>query len=141
VKKGVAAMNPATVTPTIHTLADAPLQVHAHLVFTLLALLIGIALLLRRKGTRSHKVLGRSWAVLMLAAALTSFFIQARGAFSWIHILSVVVLVSVPTAVIAARRGNIRLHKICMISTFAGLAIAGAFTLLPYRMLGKLVFG
>lgn len=133
-------MNTSTPELVIYSLRDAPLHVHAHLGVTLLALLIGVLIFLRSKGTASHKALGWCWVVLMLAASLTSFFIQARGRFSLIHILSVVVLIAIPTAVVAARRRSIRLHKTCMISTFAGLAIAGVFTLLPYRMLGKLVF-
>jgi uncharacterized membrane protein len=134
-------MNISTPDLTIYSLAAAPWHVHVHLGAALLALLIGTLIFLRRKGTPSHRALGWSWVLLMLTVSLTSFFIQARGRFSLIHVLSVVVLVAVPVAVIAARRGNVRLHKICMISTFTGLVIAGSFTLLPYRMLGQLVFG
>jgi uncharacterized membrane protein len=134
-------MNPATAPLTIHTLADAPWHVLAHLAVALLAVVLGSALLLRRKGDATHKAIGWSWVVLMLAAALTSFFIQARDRFSLIHVFSVVVLVMVPLAVVHIRRGRVRAHRATMISVFAGLVIAGAFTLLPYRMLGQLVFG
>lgn len=127
--------------PVIHAFADAPWYVHAHLAVALVALLIGASLLLRRKGTASHKALGWVWVVLMLGAAITSFFIQARGRFSLIHVLSVVILVTVPLGIMHIRRGNVRRHKYTMASAFAGLAIAGAFTLLPYRMLGQLLFG
>lgn len=128
-------------TPIIYSVGEAPWHVHMHLVVSLTAVIVGILIFMCRKGTTAHKTLGWIWVSLMLAASLTSFFIQARGQFSLIHVLSVVVLISVSVAVVAARRGNIRLHKICMVSTFSGLVIAGAFTLLPYRMLGKLVFG
>jgi uncharacterized membrane protein len=77
----------------------------------------------------------------MVGTALVSFAIQARGRFSALHVLSVVVLVTVPLGIVHIRRGRVHSHRITMISTFAGLAIAGAFTLLPYRMLGQLVFG
>lgn len=127
--------------PMIYSVGEAPWHVHMHLVVALAAVAVGILIFMCSKGTTAHKTLGWIWVGLMLTASLTSFFIQARGHFSLIHVLSVVVLVSVSVAVVAARRGNIRLHKICMISTFSGLVIAGAFTLLPYRMLGKLVFG
>lgn len=124
----------------IHSFGDAPFHVHLHLFVTLAAVVIGIWVFLHRKGSRSHKTLGWIWVNLMLVASFTSFFIQARGRFSLIHALSVIVLISVSVAVVSARKGNIRLHKICMISTFSGLVIAGAFTLLPYRMLGQLLF-
>lgn len=127
--------------PDIHSFADAPWYVHAHLATALLALAIGVAILLRGKGTPSHRFLGRCWAALMIFTAATSFFIQGRDRLSLIHVLSVIVLVTVPTAIVLIRRGNVLGHAITMISTFVGLVIAGAFTLLPYRMLGQLVFG
>jgi uncharacterized membrane protein len=98
-------------------------------------------LLLRKKGDIVHKSLGRSWVFLMLFTAAVSFLIQARGRLSLIHILSVVVLITVPLGVVHIRSGRVQRHKVTMLSAFAGLAIAGAFTLLPYRMLGQLVFG
>ncbi|MEY4756495.1 MAG: hypothetical protein RJA34_1393 [Pseudomonadota bacterium] len=134
-------MNATSTSPIVHTLVDAPWYLHIHLAVTLVALVMGAVVLYRRKGTSAHKTLGWFWVVLMLGAALSSFLIQSGGRLSFIHVLSVVVLVSMPMAVIAIRRGNVRSHKIAMISTFTGLVIAGAFTLLPYRMLGRLVFG
>ena len=122
-------------------LIDAPWPIYVHLVVALSAVVVGILILIFRKGTPKHKAIGWFWVCLMVIAALTSFSIQARGHFSLIHLLSVVTLVSLWAAIRSARRGNIRLHKICMISTFSGLVIAGAFTLLPFRMLGKWVFG
>lgn len=134
-------MNNTASEPVIYSLADAPWHIYAHLAVALLALLIGIVVLVRRKGTASHKALGWFWVVLMLIAVLTSFLIQARGRLSFIHVLSVVVLIVLPLAIAHIKKGNVRAHKISMISLFAGLAIAGGFTLLPYRMLGQLLFG
>ena len=125
----------------IHSLAAAPWYVLLHLYLSLGALAIGTWSLARRKGDRFHKALGWVWVCLMLTTAAISFAIQGRGRFSMIHVLSVVVLVTVPLGVLHARRGNVRAHRYTMASTFAGLAIAGAFTLLPYRMLGQFVFG
>lgn len=125
----------------IYSFSQAPWYLHAHLAAALLAVVMGGVVLMRRKGTAAHKVMGWCWVVLMLAAALTSFFIQARGHLSFIHLLSVVVLVTLPLAILNIRKGRTRGHAIGMVSAFAGLAIAGLFTLLPYRMLGKLVFG
>ena len=36
------------------------------------ALVVGAAVLCRRKGTASHKLLGRSWVALMVAVALSA---------------------------------------------------------------------
>ena len=54
-----------------------------------------------------------------------SFAIQSRGHFTWIHILSVVVLVMLVRAVLAIRARNIRLHQRLVIGTYTGLVIAG----------------
>src|SRR5439155_25600030 len=59
-----------------------------HLAAALAALLLGITVLARTKGTRSHKLLGRTWVAVMLVVALSSFWIQRDG-FSWIHLLSI----------------------------------------------------
>jgi uncharacterized membrane protein len=41
----------------------------------------------------------------------------------------------------AIRGGNVCAHRHSMIGAFAGTAIAGAFTLLPGRIIGDFVFG
>lgn len=133
-------MNPTTPLPTIHSLSDAPWYVLVHLAVALLAVVLGATVLMRRKGDATHKAFGWTWVVLMLSAALTSFFIQARDRFSLIHVFSVVVLVMVPLAVVHIRRRRVRAHRFTMTGVFAGLVIAGVFTLLPYRMLGQIVF-
>src|SRR2546426_10221092 len=85
------------------------------------ALVVGAAVLSRRKGTASHKLLGRSWVALMLAVALSSFWIFEirRGAGpSFIHLLSAWTLISLALAVWFIRRGNVRAHRGFMIGTF-----------------------
>jgi uncharacterized membrane protein len=47
-----------------------------------------------------------------------------------------------PLAVLAARRGRVVTHGRSMMGLFLGaLVIAGAFTLLPGRIMGAVVFG
>ena len=107
------------------------------------ALAVGGAMLLRRKGTSSHKVLGRIWVALMATVALSSFWIFEirRGAGpSLIHLLSVWTLVSLALAVYYIWRGNVRAHRGFMIGTFIGLVSAGAFALAPGRSLYRFFF-
>jgi uncharacterized membrane protein len=124
----------------IHSLPNAPWYLLLHLACALLAVVLGAAVLLRRKGDSPHKAMGWSWVCLMITISVTSFFIQARGRFSLIHVLSLVVLVMVPLAIISIRRKRVQAHRYIMSGVLTGLVIAGAFTLLPYRMLGQLVF-
>lgn len=118
--------------------------VQIHLAATLAALALGIVMLVRRKGTYSHKRLGWIWVGLMVIAAASSFWITGLrdGRFSPIHILSVVTLLTLPWAIYQVRRRNIQSHRWSMISLFVGgLVVAGVFTLLPGRLLGGMIFG
>ncbi|HYD61296.1 MAG TPA: DUF2306 domain-containing protein [Noviherbaspirillum sp.] len=105
------------------------------------ALVFGAVTLSLRKGTTLHRVLGRTWVMLMALTALVSFWIQSSGHFSWIHLLSVWTLLALAGSIYAAIRGNIQAHRKGMISAYAGLAIAAVFTLLPGRRLGALLWG
>jgi uncharacterized membrane protein len=127
--------------PSLATLDQAPLHILLHLTAAVLALLVGAFVLARRKGTTPHRWLGRTWAALMLFVALGSFWIQRSGGLNWIHLLSVLTIASVAYAVWSIRRGNLRAHRASMLFSYVGLCVAGAFTLLPQRLLGHLFFG
>ena len=114
-----------------------------HAGLAIAALAVGVAMLLRRKGTSSHKLLGRIWVALMATVALSSFWIFEirRGAGpSLIHLLSVWTLVSLALAVYYIRRGNVRAHRGFMIGTFIGLAAAALGALAPGRALYRFFF-
>ena len=117
-------------------------MVAVHLAAALLSLLVGALVLTRQKGTRSHKLFGRLWIGLMLAVAISSFWILdiRKGAgFSVIHLLSAWTLVSLALAVYFIRRGNVRAHKGFMVGTFIGLAAAGLGAFAPGRFLYQLL--
>lgn len=112
-----------------------------HLFAALAAVALGAAMFLARKGTLGHRVAGRSWVALMLVVAISSFWIRSSGSFSWIHILSVVVLVLLALLVFLAASGRIRAHQRLAIGVYVGaLGITGLFTLLPHRRLGQMLW-
>ena len=82
---------------------------------------------------------------LMMTVAGSSFWVhQIRlvGLWSPIHLLSILVLVTVPLAVWRAHHHRVTDHRRIMISVFSGaLVIAGLFTLLPGRIMQAVVFG
>lgn len=127
--------------------AGIPLPVVIHLITVVPALLLGPFILWRKKGDKIHKLLGRIWAALMMVTAIASAFIGAPGGgiagtgFSPIHIFTVWTLTNVPLAIWLARRGKIAQHKSTMTGLYVGLCIAGAFTLIPGRIIGNMVFG
>jgi uncharacterized membrane protein len=108
-----------------------------HLSAAIVSLLLGGAVLMRRKGTASHKLLGRIWVGVMAVVAISSFWLLGlgKGSFSVIHLLSVWTLVSLALAVWFIRRGNVRAHKGFMIGTFVGLVGAGVGAMAPGRTL------
>ena len=105
---------------------------------------VGLVQLTAPKGTIPHRLIGWLWAMLMLTVAVSSFFIHAIrlwGPWSPIHLLSVLVLVTLPLAVLHARRHDIAQHRMAMLMLFSGaLVIAGGFTFLPGRIMHAVVF-
>jgi uncharacterized membrane protein len=121
---------------------------YLHLATVLPAFAIGAFQLLKRKGTPSHKLLGKIYMALMLATGLITLAMPAQvgprflNHFGFIHIFSLLALVNVPIAYIAARRGNIKAHRGAMIGLYVGgILIAGAFAFSPGRMLHEWLFG
>lgn len=115
----------------------------AHLLTVLPALAIGTWLMIRRKGTPAHILLGRAYMLLMLATAIVSFWVRGLNGdnLSPIHALSAWTIVSVVVGWWAIRTGRQRLHRGFMIGLYIGALIAGVFTLLPARVLGQLLWG
>lgn len=112
-----------------------------HLGAAVAALLLGFGIFVRRKGSFTHRVLGRIWAGLMLVTAISTYWIRSDGSFSWIHGLSVATLIALAGGITLAVKGNITRHRRVMGGLYFGaLIIAGGFAFLPERLLGKLLW-
>ena len=126
-------------------LLDAAPAIPLHAFAAMAAFVLGIVQFAAPKGTLPHRTLGWIWVLLMVAVALSSFWIHTIrlvGPFSPIHLLSIFTLIMVPLAVWRAHTHRVADHKRIMILTFAGaLVIAGAFTLVPGRVMHAVVFG
>ena len=122
----------------------APPLVQTHAAAALAALALGAWQLVAPKGTVPHRLLGWAWVGLMLVVVLSSFGItggRGAGRFSSIHGISLFTLLALPLAVLHVRRGRIESHRWLMVGLFLGaLVITGAFTLLPGRLMGRIVF-
>ena len=122
--------------------SGARVALFVHLFTVIPAVPLGAVVLWRPKGGALHMLLGRIWAVLMVVTAISTFWLQGlRGGLSFIHLFSVLTLVSIPLAVWNARRGNIRAHMNAMRGVYVGLIAAGLLAAMPGRFLGDLVFG
>jgi uncharacterized membrane protein len=131
--------------PFARLLTDQPL-VLVHLVTASGALLLGLFLLMRRKGTINHRVLGWTWVALMAATVVTAAFIRDFklpniAGYTPIHLLVIVVPVLLVLGIVFARRGSARAHARTMKGLYLGACVtAGLFTLLPGRFLGQLLW-
>ena len=121
---------------------------YLHLATVVPAFVIGAFQLFRRKGTPSHKLLGKIYMVLMLATGFITLAMPAEvgprflNHFGFIHIFSLLALFNVPVAYIAARRGYIKAHRGAMLGLYlGGILVAGAFAFSPGRMLHEWLFG
>jgi uncharacterized membrane protein len=147
---------------TITPLFQAPALVQFHAFLAGAAVLLGTGQIFAPKGTIPHRTVGWVWTALMGLMIITAFMnhnILSFGPFSpkiccrdWscglgsfkcgsIHILSIFVLLTLPVAILHARLQNMVRHREAMIILMAIMALGGAFTLLPTRVMHAVVFG
>lgn len=120
---------------------------YGHLLTVLPAVVLGTILMVMKKGTPYHRLLGKFYLLLMLATGTITLFMPARvgpqffGHFGWIHAFSFLALYSVPNAYLAVRAKNVRKHQRIMIGLYVGgILLAGAFALMPGRLLHQWLF-
>ena len=129
-------------TPFTDLLHRHPL-VFFHLVTAIGALVIGTLVMLRRKGNGSHRTWGWAWVVLMGCTTVASAFIRDYrlpniAGFTPIHFFTVFVAFQLPRGIWFIRQGNVLAHRKTMRGLYVGACvIAGVFTLLPGRFLGR----
>jgi uncharacterized membrane protein len=130
---------------TLQPLLDASPAIQVHAFAAMAAFALGFVQLAAPKGTLPHRTVGYVWVVLMLVICITSFWIQdlrVWGPWSPIHLLSIFTLVTLPFAILHARRHRVSQHRNAMLAMFAGaLLIAGLFTFVPGRIMHAVVLG
>ncbi len=126
-------------------LLDAAPAIQLHAFAAMTAFGLGVVQLAAPKGTLPHRTIGWIWVGLMMVVSLSSFWIhQLRlwGEWSPIHLISIFTLAMLPLAVWAAHRHAVDRHRRAMTGLFLGaLVIAGLFTLMPGRIMHRVVFG
>ena len=122
-----------------------------HMSAALGALVLGPIAIWARKGAvlrpRVHRAFGYGFVTLILAASASGVFIRDYQlpnieGYTPIHLLIPVTLLGLFNGFHALYRGDIERHRRGMLSLYLGACVtAGAFTLLPSRYLGQLVWG
>lgn len=121
---------------TIHLIAVVPcIPLGAYLIYV------------SSKGAAVHRLSGKAYLILMAIQALVSLFMKARigpqwlNHFGYIHLLTLITLVTIPYTLFKIRAGDIQAHKRSMVILFwSGLIVAGSFTLVPGRYLHEVLF-
>ena len=120
-----------------------PIPIHA--IMAMIAIILGGIQLSMKKGGTIHKLLGRIWIGIMMFVAITSFFIheiKLWGAYSPIHLLSLLTIFTLGVGIYYVRVGNVKRHKQVMIATyFFALILTGFFTLMPGRVMYQILIG
>lgn len=127
-------------------LLAAPPLIQLHVAVAATAVVLGAYQLLAVKGTTNHRRRGWIWVVLMALVAGTSLMMVSNwpliGPFGPIHALSAFALLTLPIAVLHARRHRVARHRFTMLALyFGGLVVTGLFTLFPGRLMYHVVFG
>ncbi|WP_312261331.1 DUF2306 domain-containing protein [Limnohabitans sp.] len=121
-----------------------------HMSAAITAVLLGPVALWARLGRttrpRLHRALGYAWVTCMITAALSAIFIRdfqlpnAMG-YTPIHLLIPLTFFSLYRAFAYLLQGNIQGHRKTMQWLYVSAClVAGAFTLVPGRYLGNLIW-
>ncbi|MEP3889678.1 MAG: DUF2306 domain-containing protein [Hellea sp.] len=123
---------------------EASPAIQIHLAAALVALVLGVVMWFRPKGTKGHKFFGRGFVILMIITAFSAIFIRQvnNGSFSFIHLFVPLTFLGVWQAITRIRRKNIKGHKSAVKGLFFGaLLIPGALSFLPGRHMWMVFFG
>ena len=125
--------------------------IYVHAALALLAIPLGLYIFITKKGTKNHRILGRTWVTVLIIVSLTAVFIQTINPeqYSLIHLLIPYTIGSLIYSIWNIRKfkkTKIESYKIkhmhSMIGVYIGaLLIAGAFTLMPGRFFHEIIFG
>lgn len=108
-----------------------------HALLAVICLLLGPVIFLRRKGDKSHKILGRIWASMMLALNITALLTyELHGRPNLFHAFAILNLIALIPAFIYIKKyqtsrnpKHLTLHQELMAWAYFGLAAAGVWQL------------
>lgn len=130
---------------TLDPLLTAPLAVQLHVAIALVALPVGPIVLFRTRRDRMHKGLGYLWVAAMVGLALSGLWIESEfpvlGRFGPIHLLSFFALFGLGQGLWRIWQRDVAGHRAAMQSVwFGAMGLAGLFTLLPGRLMNRMLF-
>ena len=102
-----------------------------HVLAAFTALLVGAAVLLSPKGTRTHRMIGTVYVLALVLVNVAALSVHRENAFGVFHVLAVASLVTIAVGLSPLLLGNrspavIATHAYCMTWSYAGLIAAGS---------------
>jgi len=102
----------------------------SHVVAATSALLLGAAVVLRKKGTQPHRLVGAAYVVTLVVVDSAALSVHHEATFGVFHVLAIVSLTTVAVGVVPLLMGRrspevFAMHAYCMVWTYAGLVAAG----------------
>ncbi|UWF77664.1 MULTISPECIES: DUF2306 domain-containing protein [Microbacterium] len=97
-----------------------------HAVAASFVILVGPVNILRRRKDAAHRLLGRTFALMLYLVCVSGMFIYSAG-FSVFHALAIFTFITTTLGILAIRRGNVIAHRANMIGSWAGTVTAGVF--------------
>ncbi|NYI67432.1 DUF2306 domain-containing protein [Spelaeicoccus albus] len=96
--------------------------------------------IIRKKKDARHKLIGRSWVILMYLVCASGMFIYTlTGSFTVFHALAIFTFGTTTVGVMAIRKGKVRRHIFMMVGSWLGALTAGLFAaIVPGREIPSL---
>lgn len=123
---------------------DAGPAIIIHTLCALVALVLGTAMFLRKKGTPSHKLIGKIFVMFMAVTAASALFITGLNGKYWspIHLFVPLTFYAIWELFHYIRKGNIKKHEKAVKGLFFGaLLIPGMIAMMPGRRMWHILFG
>lgn len=96
-----------------------------HIILGFSSLISGLTVLLIKKGSRNHRLVGRAYAVSMLGLNLTAFGIyKLFGGWGFFHWMAIASLIPLLAGYVAIRYRKIEAHYFFMCWSYIGLLCA-----------------
>jgi uncharacterized membrane protein len=123
--------------------AQQSLVLRIHVVAISLAVILGAVMMASVKGRRFHRIVGWTWAALVLISVLSAVGIGlSNQRWNAIQLTVPFVLALLIAGLLAARRHDVTRHRgLMMWLYYSSILGAGAFTFLPGRLMWRLIFG
>lgn len=123
---------------------DAGPAIIIHTICAFAALGFGIVMFIRKKGTPSHKIIGKVFVLFMAVTAISALFITGLNGKYWspIHLFVPLSFYAIWELFHHIRKGNIKKHEKAVKGLFFGaLLIPGVIAMWPGRRLWHVFFG